>query len=83
MVQWNYGYVLNSSGTYLNSTVTSMTIETSFSGVNNVGTLSWSGTTLQYTPSRASNYDGYVVIVEWGTNTNNTTSPTYNTGIFA
>jgi hypothetical protein len=60
-----------------------MTIETSFSGVNNVGTLSWSGTTLQYTPSRASNYDGYVVIVEWGTNTNNTTSPTYNTGIFA
>ena len=76
-------YTLGSTGTYNSSVVSTMAIEASFAGVNNVGTLSWSGTALQYTPSRASNYDGYVVIVEWGANTNNTTSPTYNTGIFA
>jgi hypothetical protein len=39
-------------------------------------TLSWSGQTLQITPQRATNYDGYVVTIEWGSNTNTNTLPT-------
>jgi hypothetical protein len=53
------------------------TIQVSFGGGTNVGTLSWSGNTLQYTSNRMTNYDGYVVNVEWGSNTDHNVSPTY------
>ena len=43
--------------------VTTMTVEHN-GGTANVGTLSWSGHTLRYTCNRASNYDGYEIIVE-------------------
>ena len=76
-------YTLDSAGNYNTSSVTAMTTEVTFAGVGNVGTLSWSGNVLRYTPSRASNYDGYVIIVEWGTNTNQNGTPTYNTALFA
>jgi hypothetical protein len=67
---------------YLNGTggskgVSSFSIVASFNSGTNVGTLSWSGTTLQYTASRMTNYDGYSIVVEWGANRDNNAHPTY------
>ena len=57
-----------------NSSVTSMTAE--YTNGPAAPTLSWSGQTLQITPQRVTNYDGYVVFIEWGSNTNTNTVPT-------
>jgi hypothetical protein len=57
--------------------VSGPSIQVSFNGGTNVGTLAWSGNTLQYTSNRMTNYDGYVVVVEWGSNTDYNTPPTY------
>jgi hypothetical protein len=43
--------------------VTGMTVEHN-GGISSVGTLAWSGNTLQYTTNRVSNYDGYTILVE-------------------
>lgn len=55
----------NGSGGYNAGQVSTMTTVQSFSNTN-VGTLSWSGQTLQYTGNRASNYDTYVITIEIG-----------------
>jgi hypothetical protein len=66
------------NGTGGSKGVSSMAIEASFNGGSaGIGTLSWSGTTLQYTSSRMTNYDGYTVIVEWGANRDNNAVPNY------
>lgn len=45
--------------------VTSMSVtQSATSSTGNVGTLSWSGDSLQYTTNRASNYDQYYIEVE-------------------
>jgi len=76
---WSIGYAIivnNTSGTGVaTSNVTSMSIQSNF-GTSNVGTLAWSGNNLQYTANRASNYDGYVILVEYGSNTNSNATPT-------
>ena len=57
--------------------VSGPSIEASFNGGNNVGTLAWSGNTLQYTSNRMTNFDGYSIVVEWGANIDNNATPTY------
>jgi hypothetical protein len=69
------GYAIAHLNPYtFNSSVTSMTAE--YTNGPSAPTLSWSGQTLQITPQRATNYDGYVVILEWGSNTNTNALPT-------
>jgi hypothetical protein len=75
---WSVGYALivnAPSGSIVRSSVTTMAIEGNFTGAN-IGTLSWSGGNLQFTANRMSNYDGYIILVEYGTNTNSNTKPT-------
>jgi hypothetical protein len=76
---WSEGYAMianNPSGVVAQATVSSMVVKGSF-GSPNVGTLSWdSSNNLRYTANRASNYDGYVVLVEYGSNTNQGYKPT-------
>jgi hypothetical protein len=50
-------------GQNASGTVTSMTVEYN-GGIGSVGTLSWSGHTLQYQTNRVSNYDSYTIKVE-------------------
>ena len=50
-------------GQNASGTVTAMTVEYN-GGIGGVGTLSWSGHTLQYQTNRASNYDSYTIKVE-------------------
>jgi hypothetical protein len=57
-----------------NSSVTAMAAE--YTNGPAAPTLSWSGQTLQITPQRITNYDGYVVILEWGSNINTNALPT-------
>ena len=69
------GYAIAHLNPYtFNSSVTSMTAE--YTNGPAAPTLSWSGQTLQITPQRATNYDGYVVFIEWGSNTNTNALPT-------
>ena len=69
------GYALAHLNPYsFNSSVTAMTAE--YTNGPSAPTLSWSGQTLQITPQRITNYDGYVVILEWGSNTNTNALPT-------
>jgi hypothetical protein len=78
------GYAMqycNSSGVLQGQTSSSMSVVGQLGGSSNVGTLSWSGTTLQYTPNRITNYDGYAIIVEWS-GAPNATYPVLNTAIF-
>lgn len=56
----NGGSLKNVTGMSLRSQPSSSTA--------NVGSLSWSGNTLQYTTNRASNYDGYMVSIRVHTN---------------
>lgn len=55
----------NGAGGYSAGQVSVMTVVQNF-GTANVGTLSWSGQTLQYTCNRASNYDTYTIVIEVG-----------------
>jgi hypothetical protein len=57
------------------------TMTTEGGNMGNVGTLSWSGDSLVYTPSRITNYDFYTVIVEYG-GVNMNIAPSFNTSIF-
>jgi hypothetical protein len=50
-------------GQNASGTTTSMSIEYN-GGIGSVGTLSWSGHTLQYQTNRASNYDSYTIKIE-------------------
>ena len=59
----------NGAGSYTTN-VAAMAIEGSNFTMTNVGTLSWSGTTLRYTCNRASNYDTYTITVEYGAHQN-------------
>jgi hypothetical protein len=76
---WSVGYAMianNPSGVVAQATVSSMVVQGSF-GSPNIGTLSWdSSNNLRYTSNRVSNYDGYVVLVEYGSNTNQGYKPT-------
>jgi hypothetical protein len=51
------------SGSAYSTYVNTMTVTTNISN-GNVGTLSWSGQTLQYTTNRVTNYDSYYIEVE-------------------
>ena len=73
--RWS-GFALAHLNPYsFNSSVTTMTAEHNPSNIA-APVLSWSGQTLQITPNRATNYDGYVAFIEWGSNTNTNTLPT-------
>ncbi len=73
--RWS-GFALAHLNPYsFNSSVTTMTAEYNPSNIS-APVLSWSGQTLQITPNRATNYDGYVAFIEWGSNTNTNTLPT-------
>ena len=61
----------------VNKGIIAPTVIAQFNGCTNVGTLAWSGNTLQYTANRHTNYDGYTIVVEWGANTDHNAAPTY------
>jgi hypothetical protein len=61
----------------VNKGIIAPTVIAQFNGCTNVGTLAWSGNTLQYTGNRHTNYDGYIIVVEWGANIDHNAAPTY------
>ena len=72
---WFVGYALaHRNPTALTTVAYAMTAEHNPNGIT-APTLSWSGCALCITPNRATNYDGYVVYVEWAGNTNNNSTP--------
>ena len=65
------------SGSAYSTYVNTMTVTTNISNTN-VGTLSWSGQTLQYTTNRLTNYDAYYIEVEVTQNNGGTYTITLN-----
>jgi hypothetical protein len=73
--RWSGFALAHRNPSTFNSSVTTMTAEHNPSNIG-APVLSWSGQTLQITPNRATNYDGYVVFIEWGSNINTNALPT-------